>query len=165
MLHCIYVVQFIDYTGQEINWVEEKFGIDFSIMKHYEDIEISSHFLENEKQVAFHFSIPFYNEEKKIVEGPVFFIISGNHLFLFSGSAVDDFFNKTYSNKFAQLQNSSGLKSIFKFQVEFISDYYADITESVTKKIKALASTILLEKKFSNEVMDVITEYNSITYS
>ena len=65
-----YVMQFIDYTDQDINWVEEKFGIDISVMKHYEDIEISSHFLSNENQVAFHISIPYYNQEKNLVEIP-----------------------------------------------------------------------------------------------
>jgi len=33
-----HVMQFIDYTDEEMNWVKEKFGIDFSIMKYYEDI-------------------------------------------------------------------------------------------------------------------------------
>jgi len=155
-----HVMQFIDYTDQELNWVEEKFGIDFSIMKHYEDIEISSHFLSSANQVAFHISIPYYDEEKKLVESPVFFIITSHGLFFFSSSAVDNFFNKTYSYKFAQLQKLPDFKDILKFQLEFISDYYADVTESETKKVKALASTILLEKKFTKEVMDLITRYN-----
>jgi magnesium transporter len=155
-----HVMQFIDYTDKEINWVGEKFGIDFSVMKHYEDIEISSHFLSNDNQVSFHISIPYYDEDKKLIESPVFFIISSKGLFFFSNSAVDNFFNKTYSYKFSELQKISDSKNILKFQIEFISDYFADITESETKKVKALASTILLEKKFSSEVMDLITRYN-----
>src|SRR6478735_6336114 len=154
------VMQFINYTELEIKWVAEKFGIDFSILQHYEDIEISSHFLANEKQVTFHFSLPYYNEEKKLIESPVFFIISDSGLFFFSSSEVDQFLNKTYSYKFSQLQAFSELKQIFKFLIEFISDYYADITESETRKIKVLASTILLEKEFSKEILDIITRYN-----
>lgn len=155
-----HVMQFIDYTDEEINWVEDKFGVDFSVMKHYEDIEISSHFLSNDNEVSFHISIPYYDEDKKLIESPVFFIISSKGLFFFSNSGVDLFFNKTYSYKFSQLQQSIDTKTILKFQIEFISDYFADITESETKKVKALASTILLEKKFSAEVMDLITRYN-----
>jgi magnesium transporter len=155
-----HVMQFIDYTDEEINWVEEKFGVDFSVMKHYEDIEISSHFLSNDNEVSFHISIPYYDEDKKLIESPVFFIISSKGLFFFSNSGVDLFFNKTYSYKFLQLQQLIDTKTILKFQIEFISDYFADITESETKKVKALASTILLEKKFSAEVMDLITRYN-----
>jgi magnesium transporter len=155
-----HVVQFIDYTDKEINWVAEKFGVDFSVMKHYEDIEISSHFLSNDNQVSFHISIPYYSADKKLIESPVFFIISSEGLFFFSNSEVDHFFNKTYSYKFSQLQQLTDTKTILKFQIEFISDYFADITESETKKVKALASSILLEKKISAEVMDLITRYN-----
>lgn len=155
-----HVMQFIDYTDKEIKWVEEKFGVDFSVMRHYEDIEISSHFLSNDKQVSFHIPIPYYNKDKRLIESPVFFIISSHGLFFFSNSGVDHFFNKSYSYKFSQLQQLSDTKTILKFQIEFISDYFADITESETKKVKALASTILLEKKFSAEVMDLITRYN-----
>src|SRR6187402_7838 len=106
-----HVMQFIDYTNKEINWVEEKFGIDFSVMKHYEDIEISSHFLSNDNQVSFHISIPYYDEDKKLVESPVFFIISSKGLFFFSNSGIDHFFNRTYSYKFSQLQLLSDTKT------------------------------------------------------
>lgn len=54
----------------------------------------------------------------------------------------------------------SQTRDILKFQVEFIADYFADITESETKKVKALAGTILIERSFSNDVMDLITRYN-----
>ncbi len=155
-----HVMQFIDYTDQEIKWVIEKFGIDVSIMKNYEDIEISSHFLVDESQVSFHFSIPYYNEKRKFVEAPIFFIISSRGFFFFSSSEIDNFLNKAYSHKFSALQKSSDLKDFIKFQVEFISDYYADITESVAKKIKVLANSVLIEKKFSTEIMDLITSYN-----
>ena len=60
-------MQFLDYGVSEINWLEKNYGLDFTIMKHFEDIEISSHFLENENQAAFHFSFPFY-EDKKIIK-------------------------------------------------------------------------------------------------
>src|SRR6478609_2111004 len=107
-----HVMQFIDYTDEEMNWVKEKFGIDFSIMKYYEDIEISSHFLSSDSQVAFHISIPYYNEEKKFLESPIFFILTSDGLFFFSSSEVDHFFNKTYSHKFSQVQKLSDLKHI-----------------------------------------------------
>src|SRR6478735_6166582 len=98
------VMQFIGYTDQEMNWAEEKFGIDFSIMKQYEDIEISSHFLSTDSQVSFHISIPYYSEEKKLIEAPIFFIISSHGLFFFLSAEVNRFFNKTYRHRFSQLQ-------------------------------------------------------------
>ncbi len=155
-----HVMQFLDYGSTETQWLEKNFGLDFTIMKHYEDIEISSHFLENDKQAAFHFSLPFYNDEKKIIEQPIFIIISHEGLFLFSSSKLDNFLNKTYANKFRSLRELGQTAAIFEFQFGFISDYFADITESLSRKIKALASTVLIEKKFANNEMDSITEYN-----
>lgn len=155
-----YVMQFLDYGETETKWLEKNFGLDFTIMKHYEDIEISSHFLENQQQAAFHFSLPFYNDEKKIIEQPIFIIISNAGLFLFSSSKLDNFLTKTYANKFKSLRELEHTAAIFAFQFGFISDYFADITESLSRKIKALASTVLIEKKFTTHEMDSITEYN-----
>ena len=154
-----YVMQFIDYSDKETDWAKTRFGLDLSIIEHYEDIEISSHFAASENQVSFHFSIPYYDKEKNITETPVFFIVSASNLFFFSNSDIDNFINKTYAYKFSKLHPFKDLRQIFKFQIEFISDYYADMTESEAKKIKTLTNTILLKKEFSNEVMDIITRY------
>lgn len=154
-----HVMQFLDYGTTEINWLEKNYGLDFTIMKHFEDIEISSHFLENENQAAFHFSFPFY-DDKKIIEEPIFIIISQSGIFLFSSSKLDDFLNKMYINKFKSLRDLEESKEILEFQFGFISDYFADTTENLARKIKILANTILIEKKFSNNEMDSITDYN-----
>jgi magnesium transporter len=155
-----HVIQFIDYGHLEIKWLEKNYGLDFTIMKHYEDIEISSHFLENENQAAFHFSFPFYNNEKIITEEPIFIIISEAGLFLFSSSKLDNSLNKVYLNKFKSLRELTETSAILEFQFAFITDYFADITENLTRKIKLLSNSVLIEKRFSNNEMDTITEYN-----
>lgn len=155
-----HVMQFLDYGNSEINWLEKNYGLDFTILKHYEDIEISSHFLESEHQAAFHFSLPFYNDDKKIIEEPIFIIISQAGLFLFSSTQLDGYLNKMYLNKFKPLRELEDTTAILEFQFGFISDYFADITENLTRKIKILANTILIEKQFSNNEMDTITEFN-----
>lgn len=154
------ILQFQSYTQTDIDWVKENFNIDFSIMNHFEDIEISSHFLETKGQVSFHFSIPYYNKEKQLIEEPVFIIISAGRLFFFQGSDFDEFINKTYPYRLSALQQQADLNNVFKLYIEFISDYYADITESVAKRIKVLASRVLVEKKFTSKDMDIVTLYN-----
>lgn len=154
-----YVMQFVDYTQREIRWAENTYGVNTSIMNRFEDIEISSHFLADDDQVSFHISIPYYNNEKELSESPVFFMITKNGLFLFSNREVDEYLNRSFEHKFSILDQLSDLQGFIKFQIEFISDYYADITESETKKVKLLAGKILLEKEFSKDVMDLITRY------
>lgn len=155
-----HIMQFIDYSADEVNWAKEQFDLDCSIMDHYEDIEISSHFLASEDQVSFHIGIPYYETDRKLVDAPIFFIITSKGLFFFSNSAVDAFFNRTYSHKISQINKITDLRSVFEFQIQFISDYFADITESETKRVKSLATSILINKEFSIEVMDDITRYN-----
>ncbi|WP_339700569.1 CorA family divalent cation transporter [Algoriphagus aquimarinus] len=155
-----HVMQFLDHTNADLRWLEENYELDFTIMKHYEDIEISSHFLENEKQAAFHFSIPYYNHEKTMIEEPLFIIITQAGLFLFTSLNLDTYFNEMYPAKINSLQRISDLNSIFKFQFEFISDYFADITENLSRKVKNLANDILIQKDFSGNVMDIITRHN-----
>lgn len=101
------IMQFQNYTQSDINWVKENFGIDFSIMSHYEDIEISSHFLETKEQVSFHFSIPYYNKEKQLVEEPVFIIISGGRLFSFESADFDNFINEIYPYRLSVVQQQA----------------------------------------------------------
>ena len=153
------IMQFRSYTQADTDWVKEVFGLDFSIMSHYEDIEISSHFLESKEQVSIHFSIPYYNKEKQLVEEPIFIIISAGRLFFFSGSGFDEFVNETYSHKLSALQKQPDL-NVIKLYIEFISDYYADLTENLAKKIKALAGRVLVEKKFTAEDLDIVTHYS-----
>jgi len=44
--------------------------------------------------------------------------------------------------------------------IGFISDYFADLTEIVSKKIKSNYSDILKKKKFSEQELDKITTYS-----
>ncbi|QDH78566.1 magnesium transporter [Echinicola soli] len=154
------LMRFTEYADAELNWLSENYGLDFTIMKNHQDIEISSHFLESESQVAFHFSIPYFNKEEKMEEEQVFIICSKTGIFMFTNPELDGFFNSTYSYQVNSIQKIANAESLFKFQFEFIADYLADITERLTKKIKLLANKILIEKSFSNEELDIITRYN-----
>lgn len=157
-----YAIQFVDYTDKDISWAGKNFDINCSLMKRYEDIEISSHFLTKNDQTAFHISIPHYcsKEKGKLIESPIFFVMSDSGLFFFSTSAIEDFFNRKYSHKFSELQEVTSIRNILMYHLEFISDYYADITESEAKQIKTLAGSVLLENKSSKEITNRITTYN-----
>ncbi len=155
------IIQLNNYTQADMDWAKKKFDLDFSIMARYEDIEISSHFLEDKEQVSFHFSIPFYDKEKQLTEQELFIILSAGRLFFFQSSGFDEFVNEVYSHKLTTFQQqTTDLNMVFIRYIEFISDYYADITENLAKKIKTLASKVLVEKRFKAEDMDIVTQYN-----
>lgn len=155
------VIQFHDYTPSDLDWLRDKYNLDFTIMSHYEDIEISSHLLETESQISFHFSIPYFNKDGKMVEEPVFIIISSGRVFLFTSSILDRYLADIYSVKLLDIQKLvSQENGLLTFPFEFVSDYYADITENVAKKIKVIANKVLIENSFTDDDMNLITDYS-----
>lgn len=155
------VIQFHDYTPADLDWIRKQFKLDFTIMSHYEDIEISSHLLETDSQISFHFSIPYFNKDGKMVEEPVFIIISSGRVFLFTSSILDRYLADIYSVKLLDIQKLvSQENGLLTFPFEFVSDYYADITENVAKKIKVIANKVLIENSFTDDDMNLITDYS-----
>lgn len=155
-----FLMQLIDCTPEEIKLIENQYNIDASIIKHFEDIEISSHFLASPSQVAFHISLPFYNQNKELEERPLFFILTEKCIFLFLNADIDMYINKNYTRKIAQLQKINNYEDIIDLQIEFISDYYADVTENEVKKVKLLGNSILQKEKFTNFTLNLIAKHS-----
>lgn len=155
-----HLMQVIDATPEDIKQIENQYKIDASIIKCFEDIEISSHFLVSPSQVAFHISLPFYNEKNELEERPLFFILTSDKLFLFLNSDIDAYINRNYVRKISQLQLLENHSDIFDLQIEFISDYYADITENEVKRVKQLATNILQKEKFTNATLNLIAQHS-----
>lgn len=153
----VQLMQFAGYTEAEVEWVRQRYGVNTSIMHHYEDIEISSHFLSTAGQAAFHIPILSYDSERTLVETPMFGIVSPERLFFFLSAEADGFFAKAYAAHIPRLLQTVDTGDLLRLQIKFIADYYADITESETRNVKSLAGLILLKRNFSNDVMNLIT--------
>ena len=89
----------------------------------------------------------------------MFFIITREKLFVFLDEEIDAYFNRIYNNKMAHLQHIEGIEDLLRMQIEFISDYYADITEGEAKQIKLLANQVLLKQNSSGQTTNLITKY------
>lgn len=155
------LMQFQDYSEQDLEWVRSKFNIDLSILNNVEDIEISSHFIQKEGQSSFHFSIPYYKHKDVMVEDSLFLILTEDKIFAFTTAAQDEYFGQVYEYKF-NLQNYkfNGVEDLFMYLIQFLADYYADVTETIAKKVKQLASRVLVKNQFKNDDLDIITQLN-----
>lgn len=155
-------IQFVGYIQDDIRLIEKEFDLDTSILHSGDDIEISSHFLENEKQMAINFSVPYFNAEGKITEELVYNIIKGNTVFSFIAVDFEEFIPEKqrfyYEEKFNNFNFSSD--SYLLIVVGFFSDYFADLTEVVSKKIKLQYAGILKGNKLSGEELDRITIFS-----
>ena len=151
----IFNIRIIDYTEKVLKEISEKFDIDVSIFYQKEDIEISSHYLKSLDQLSFNFSIPSYNSNKLFKEEEIFIIIKKGVVFYFLSSNIDEnFVNLTKTRyDFTSINFNSHLEH-FVFQIGIISDYYADLTEFISKKVKQFYENILNSKDFKSNDLE-----------
>ncbi len=154
-------MQIADSDEAQVHRLEQMFGIDCSIMEYTEDIEISSHFVEDSHQVSFHYSIPYFVDRSELIEEDAFMILTRDHLFYFMTSKLDAYFQNLYAPKIeSDLEKIVDVKVMFKLITEFVSDYFADITESMSKQILNLAKKIFRGKEVVESDLDTITDIN-----
>ena len=157
----IFNIRIIDSTEKVLKDISDKFDIDISIFNQKEDIEISSHYLKSNDQLSFNFSIPNYNSNTLFKEEEIFIIIKKEVVFYFLSSNIDEnFVNLTKTRyDFASIDFNSHLEH-FVFQIGIISDYYADLTEFISKRVKQFYENILNSKDFKSNDLDLIMILN-----
>lgn len=157
----IFNIRIINYTKKVLKEISDKFDIDVSIFHQKEDIEISSHYLKSLSQLSFNFSIPNYNSNTLFKEEEIFIIIKNEVVFYFLSSNLDEnFVNLTKTRyDFTSINFNSHLEH-FVFQIGIISDYYADLTEIISKRVKQFYENILNSKGFSSSDLDLIMILN-----
>jgi len=157
----IFNIRIIDSTEKVLKEISDKFDIDISIFNQKEDIEISSHYLKSLDQLSFKFSIPNYNSNTLFEEEEIFIIIKKEMVFYFLSSNIDEnFVNLTKTRyDFTSINFNSHLEH-FVFQIGIISDYYADLTEFISKRVKQFYENILNLKDFRSNELDLIMILN-----
>jgi magnesium transporter len=154
-------IQFINYDKEDIKLIESKFNLDTTILNTEDDIEISSHYWETENQIAINFSVPYFNTEYKISEAIVSIILKDNTLFTFATVAFEDILPfKQRQFHLDKLDSLIDTNAFFVLIVGFVSDYFADLTEIISKKIKNCYFEILKENKFSEQELDRLTTFS-----
>lgn len=153
-------IQITDFTKNDISLIENLYDIDASILNNNEDIEISSHYLEKDNQLALSFSLPYYTSQKKIEEEFLCIIIKNDTLISFMKIDFDQFFSENQNRQHSEKLNSStfSANTLLLLVLEIISDYFADLTELIAKNIKATYAHIQQQNNFSEQEINEITK-------
>ena len=137
----------------------EKFDLDLTSFSKKEDIEISSHYIESYSQLSLNFTIPSFSSDNDFEEKDIYILIKNDIVFTFLSPDLEDNLNQLtqiiYNFKNTNIET---YHQLFLFQIGVISDYYADIVELISKKIKDLFQKTLKSKQFSESDLDYITE-------
>ena len=152
-------IQIIDFKEADITSFEKLFDIDTTILKNSSDIEISSHYLENNHQLAFNFSFPYFTNQNKIEEVIVSFILKETIMFSFMDINFEQFIPENKKQEhFDNIKNSPlTIDAFLLMMIQIVPDYFADLTEVVAKNIKSTYANLQKGNDFSEEGLDEIT--------
>lgn len=155
----IFSIRFIDFHNSDLNIISEKFELDISSFSRKEDIEISSHYIESQDQLSLNFTIPYYSLKNFFEEKDVYILIRNDVVFTFLSSEIEESLNQL-AQFIYNIENSKfdTYHQLFIFQIAVISDYYADIVEVISKKIKDLFLKTLKSTLFQRNDLDYIAE-------
>jgi magnesium transporter len=161
----IFSVRFIGFKDSDLELISSKFGLDISSFGRKEDIEISSHYIETIDQLSLNFTIPSHSVNDYFEEKDIYILIKDKIVFTFLASGIEDSLNKLTQSIYSfENTNFESYHQLFIFQMGVISDYYADIVELISKKIKDLFQKTLKSKKIIENDLDYIAElrYNNL---
>jgi len=155
----IFSIRFIGYAISELEAISEKFGLDLTSFSKREDLEISSHYIESKDQLSLNFTIPNYTANNFFEEKDIYILIKNDVVFTFLSSEIEGNFNQI-TQFIYNFENTKfdTYHHLFIFQIGVISDYYADIVELISKKIKDLFQKTLKSKQFKECDLDYIAE-------
>lgn len=158
-LSSIFSLQIIDHTHEDAKSLERLFGINASILNNSDDIEISSHYWEEANQLAFNFSFPYLTPQNKIDEVIVTFILKEEIMISFMADNFEQFIPESKKQQyFENFRNGPcTLDAFLIMMIGIVPDYFADLTETLAKNIKALYAKLQKQKSFSEQELDEIT--------
>ncbi|MCJ7758502.1 MAG: magnesium and cobalt transport protein, partial [Gillisia sp.] len=124
-----------------------------------EDIEISSHYIESPDQLSLNFTIPGYWSNNSFEEKDIYILIKNDIVFTFLSPEMEESLNQL-TQFIYNFENTKfdTYHQLFIFQIGVISDYYADIVELISKKIRDLFQKTLKSKQFKENDLDYIAE-------
>lgn len=152
-------VQIINYAAGDITVFEKLFDIDTTILNNSDDIEISSHYLEKESQLAFNFSFPYFTTQNKIEEVIVSFILKEKIMLSFMDINFEKFISESKKQEhFDKIKNLPfTIDTFLLMMIGIVPDYFADLTEIISKNIKTIYSSLQKENNFSEYGLNEIT--------
>lgn len=157
----ILCVKFIDTVEHDFIEIAQKFDIDTSFVAKMEDIEISSHYIDNKEQLSLNFSIPHFNDAFTLQDNSVSLILKNDFIFDFSTSKLEENFRLLSEYRYdLSTQKMADASDYLIFKLGLISDYYADLVEIVSQKIKTLFLEIKSDVSLSASTLNALSDLN-----
>jgi len=154
-------VKITELKEAQLASVVKLFDLDLETFKNREDIEISSHYVEMFNQLSLNISVPSDTNENLIEEQSLHIILKNEITFVFISPELDTLFEQLINIRYdtEHLAFDTHLEFLI-FQIGVISDYYADLVELNSKKIRATYFKTMNSNKNADVTLDLLTRYN-----
>ena len=150
-------IQLMDASEQEITLLAEQFDFTIQPLEKRNEIEISSRYVENSSQILLSLTIPNLTKGQTIEEGFVHVIILRDMLILNLNGVTNISLIRILRNRVFNTSSINLDQELILLFLSSLTDYYADLIELVSKKVKKYFKEVLELKNISVEELDNLT--------
>jgi magnesium transporter len=122
------------------------------------EIEISSRYVEVDSQIFLNLTIPYVTRQQTIKEDQVHIIILHDLLVLNVKGTWDISLNQIIKSRSFYLNRANSGEDLILLFIASLTDYYADLIELVSKKVKRYFEEVMSVKNISIEELDNLTK-------
>lgn len=138
----------------------KQFQVDIRPVLKSDDIELSSRYIEALQQISLNITLPYLDSDLKILEEPVHLLLKNNILVAILKSEPNSAINHYFTHKPIDTERYKNGEDILILFFEIITDYYADLIELITKRVRKYSEKIIGVKSISGKELDNLTEIN-----
>ena len=151
-------IQLFEATEREISILSKQLNFIVQPLDKRSEIEISSRYVEIKSQIFLNLTIPTLCSNQTIEEGLAHIIILEDLMILNLKDISDVSLNNIIKNRNINLNKISSSLDLTLFLLSALTDYYADLIELVSKKVKKYFEKIIKLKNISVDELDNLTK-------
>lgn len=155
--HKVLCIHLINTDEEEMIKLSKKFDFILQPLYKRKEIEISSRYVEENSQIFLNLTIPNLTEEEIIEESFVHIIILKDLLILNSNSISKVSLVQILENRIFDTDKKISGQKIALLFLSALTDYYADLIELISRRVKEYFKKILKLKNISLEELDNLT--------
>ena len=154
----ILCINLIEAEEQKMVRLSEEFKFFLQPLDKRKEIEISSRYVEKNSQIFLNLTIPNLTTQERIEEGFIHIVILENIVILNSSGISKISLMQILKNRIFDINKKYSGQKIALLFLSALTDYYADLIELISKKVKEYFKNVLDLKNISVEELDNLTK-------
>lgn len=156
--HKILCIHLVEANEEEMIKLSEKFKFILQPLDKRNEIEISSRYVEEDSHIFLNLTIPNLTEQERIEEGFLHIVIFKDIVILNSNGLSKISLMRILKNRIFDIDKKFSGQRIALLFLSSLTDYYADLIELISRKVKKYFKKILNLKNISLEELDNLTK-------